>query len=170
MTDEQYKRDLREALGLDATFDGDWADLLDQVRTNARRSDQLKVREMQQRETLPGTRDAITRRFELPYKLDDGTVTTMKIYFTLGKYPNGQPGEIFIKADRSGSLPSGALDAVAQMMSLGLQYGIPLSVLTGKLRHSRFEPQGMTKDPQIRSASSPLDLLAQWLDSVYPPS
>jgi hypothetical protein len=93
----------------------------------------------------------------------------MKIYFTVGVYPDGQLGEIFIRADRSGSLASGALDAVAMLMSIGLQYGVPLQVMLEKLRHSRFEPEGYTRDGEFPSASSPLDLLAQWLGSKFSP-
>jgi hypothetical protein len=92
----------------------------------------------------------------------------MKIYFIVGKYPDGRPGEIFIKADRSGSLAAGALDAVAIMMSIALQHGVPLRTLTDKLRHSRFEPEGYTRDPQFPTASSVVDLLAQWLTSIFP--
>jgi ribonucleoside-diphosphate reductase alpha chain len=121
------------------------------------------------RDTLPGTRKAITRRFQLPRKLPDGTVEIVKIYFTIGCYEDGRPGEIFIKIDRQGSLASGALDSVAMMMSIGLQYGIPLHVLLEKLRHSRFEPEGFTRDPEFPSATSVLDLLAQWLLRVFPP-
>lgn len=92
----------------------------------------------------------------------------MKVYFNVGVYPDGKIGEVFIKADRSGSLASGALDAVAMMMSIALQYGVPLKVLVDKLRHLRFEPEGWTQNPDYPRGSSVLDLLAQWLIKKFP--
>lgn len=95
-------------------------------------------------------------------------VELMKIYFNVGLYPDGTPGEVFIKADRSGSLASGALDAVAMLISIGLQHGINLHTLIEKLRNTHFEPFGYTRDPDFPSASSPLDLLAKWLTKKFP--
>jgi hypothetical protein len=141
------------------------------------------------RDPLPDTRKSITRRFQLPYhreiiKQIDGvcpgcgkahaqfTVTTqielMKIYFVVGLYDDGRPGEVFIKCDRSGSLASGALDAVAMTISIGLQYGIPLGVLIDKIKGSQFPPEGYTKDQEFPRASSVLDLLARWLLKMFP--
>lgn len=138
-------------------------------------SDQL------QRKPLENLRFGGTRKFELPLKREvweqqpDGswaqriTVERMKLYFTTNAYEDGRAGEVFVKADRAGSLAMGALDAVATMMSIGLQYGIPLEVFLEKLRHTRFEPDGITRDQEFPTASSPLDLLAQWLTKVYKP-
>ncbi len=124
---------------------------------------------MLNRETLPGTRGAITKAFKLPYRQEDGTVTIMKLYFTVGRYDDGRIGEVFIKADRSGSLANGALDAVATMMSIALQHGVPLHTMLDKLRGTRFEPQGSTGgDKDFPSTTSPLDLLAKWLTKLYP--
>ena len=52
-------------------------------------------------------------------------------------------------------------------MSMMLQHGVPLASLTAKLRHTRYPPNGYTKDPEVRSCSSPLDLLAQWLELKF---
>lgn len=139
------------------------------------------------REMLPDDRTGFNHRFSLPYKreydrfcpecscaackslqAEAAQPERMKLYFNVGLYPDGRPGEVFIRADRSGSLASGALDAVAMMMSIALQYGVPVRTLIDKLRHSRFDPQGTTRNSQFPSASSPLDLLAQWLHSKWP--
>lgn len=141
------------------------------------------------REPLPDTRKAVTRRFQLPHRRDvikqvvgvcpncgkqhtqftiESVVEIMKIYFVVGLYDDGRPGEIFIKADRSGSLASGALDAVAMTISIALQYGIPLGVLIDKLRGSQFPPEGFTQDGEFPRASSVLDLLARWLLKMFP--
>jgi ribonucleoside-diphosphate reductase alpha chain len=113
-------------------------------------------------------RSAVTRKFQLAYTREDGAPGIMKFYFTVGLYEDGRPGEIFIKADRSGTLASGALEGVAIMMSLGLQYGIPMEVLVDKLRGTRFDPSGFTKVQDIPNCTSPLDLLARWLISRFP--
>lgn len=120
------------------------------------------------RERLPGDRNGITKSFQLAYAHSDGRMDTMKFYFTVSMYPDGRPGEVFIRADRPGSMASGALDAAAMMISLLLQNGVPLRDITAKLRHTRYQPQGYTKDPMIPSCTSPLDLLAQWLELKFP--
>jgi hypothetical protein len=95
-------------------------------------------------------------------------VELMKIYFNVGLYEDGRPGEIFIKADRSGSLASGALDATATIMSIALQHGVDLHTLLDKLRHTRFEPNGYTRDAEFPYVTSALDALAQWLGKKFP--
>ena len=116
------------------------------------------------RKRLPSERKSITRVFRLPYTHKDGTTDLMHLYFTIGLYDDGTPGEVFIKADKTGTLASGALDAVGIMMSVMLQHGISLETVVDKLRHTRYPPSGFTKDPEIPSCSSPLDLLAQFLE------
>lgn len=116
------------------------------------------------RERLPGERPSYTRKFRLKYVHKDGTADQMKLYFTAGTYDDGRLAEVFVRADKTGSLASGTLDAAATMISLMLQYGIPLEVITSKLRHTRFGPGGFTGDVEFPSCSSPLDLLAQWLE------
>jgi ribonucleoside-diphosphate reductase alpha chain len=116
------------------------------------------------RDRLPSERRALTRVFRLAYTHKDGTPGIMTFYFSVGLYDDGRVGEIFLKADKTGTLASGALDAVAMMMSMLLQYGVPLADIVPKLRGIRFEPSGFTKDPEIPSCSSPLDLLGRWLE------
>lgn len=119
------------------------------------------------RERLPTERTSYTSSFRLPYQHQDGTPDTMKLYFTIGMYEDGRLGEVFVKADKTGTLVAGVLDNAAINMSIGLQYGIPLDVYLSKMRHTRFSPSGFTKNPMLPSCSSPLDLLAQWLESKF---
>jgi ribonucleoside-diphosphate reductase alpha chain len=79
---------------------------------------------MPERERLPDLRNSITRRFHIPRS--DNQHGDLKMWVTVGLYPDGRPGEIFITADSAGSMARGALDAVAMMVSLALQYGVPL--------------------------------------------
>lgn len=120
-----------------------------------------------QRDRLPSERQGLTRTFRLKYIHKDGTADEMHLYFRSGCYPDGQLGEVFITVDKVGTLASGSLDASATMISMLLQYGVPLEEITKKLRHSRFTPNGFTGDSEIPSCSSPLDLLAQWLNLKY---
>ena len=116
------------------------------------------------RERLPPERRSVTRVFRLAYLHKDGTPDTMRLYFTASTYDDGRLGEVFIKADRTGTLVSGALDTVALTCSLLLQHGVPMSVVTSKLRHTRYPPAGFTGDSEFPSCTSALALLAQWLD------
>ena len=130
------------------------------------------------RESLPVTRAAITKKFELIERvpeetLPNGTVREsytrpLSIYFTVGCYPDGRMGELFIKTDRAGSFVSGALEGVAIQISLALQHGIDLHVLIDKLRGMKFAPDGFTGDPDVPSCTSVLDLLAKWLMLKFP--
>jgi ribonucleoside-diphosphate reductase alpha chain len=84
-------------------------------------------------------------------------------YITVGLYPNGQPGEIFIKMAKEGSTVSGLMDAFATSISLALQHGVPLKVLCEKFAHLRFEPSGWTGNEQIGYAKSLMDYIFRWL-------
>ncbi|MGH9742696.1 MAG: vitamin B12-dependent ribonucleotide reductase, partial [Candidatus Acidiferrum sp.] len=88
-------------------------------------------------------------------------------YITVGMYPDGRPGEIFIKMSKEGSTLSGVMDGLALTVSLGLQYGVPLKVFVDKLVNTRFEPSGITANPNIRFVSSVLDYLARWLGGRF---
>jgi ribonucleoside-diphosphate reductase alpha chain len=113
------------------------------------------------RRRLPDDRYGITRRFAVRAPGAD----LLKIYVIVGCYVDGTPGEIFIHADKAGSLASGAFDAFAVSMSLGLQYGVPIEHYARKMRGMRFEPMGMTdaEEPELRMCSSVLDLVGRWL-------
>ncbi len=85
-------------------------------------------------------------------------------YITVGMYPNGQPGEIFIRMAKEGSTVSGLMDAFATLVSLALQHGVPLKVLCEKFAHTRFEPSGWTGNEQIGYAKSLMDYIFRWLN------
>jgi hypothetical protein len=113
------------------------------------------------RERLPNTRESITRKFKIArpgHRNGD-----LRMYVTVGLYPDGRPGEIFIRSDRVGSFASGALDAVAMVLSMAWQYGVPFEPTVAKLRGMRFEPQGATGDSKYGIVKSPLDYVAKWL-------
>jgi ribonucleoside-diphosphate reductase alpha chain len=84
-------------------------------------------------------------------------------YITVGLYPTGQPGEIFIKMAKEGSTVSGLMDAFATSVSIALQHGVPLKVLCEKFAHTRFEPSGWTGNEQIGYAKSLMDYIFRWL-------
>jgi ribonucleoside-diphosphate reductase alpha chain len=111
-----------------------------------------------QREKLPVERDSVTHKF---------SVGGHEGYITVGMYPDGRPGEIFIKMSKEGSTLSGVMDGLALTLSIGLQYGVPLKVLVDKLVNTRFEPSGITANPNIRFATSVLDYIARWLGGRF---
>src|SRR5207244_8338259 len=94
---------------------------------------------------LPDERKAITHKFD---------IAGHEGYITVGLFEDGQPGEIFLVMAKEGSTISGFADAFAQAISYALQYGVPLQVLVDKFSHVRFEPSGMTRNPEIRFAKS----------------
>ena len=111
-----------------------------------------------QREKLPVERQSVTHKF---------SVGGHEGYMTVGMYPDGRPGEIFIKMSKEGSTLSGVMDGLALTLSIGLQYGVPLKVLVDKLLNTRFEPSGITANPNIRFATSVLDYIARWLGGRF---
>jgi hypothetical protein len=86
----------------------------------------------------------------------------LKMWVTINTYPDGRPGEIFIKADKSGSLASGALDAVAIALSMAWQHGVPFEATMEKFVGFRFEPNGITGDATYPIVASALDYIARW--------
>lgn len=108
-----------------------------------------------ERRRLPDERRAITHHF---------SVGGQEGYVTVGFYEDGQPGEVFIKMAKEGSTVSGLMDSFATVVSLSLQYGVPLRVLCDKLSHTRFEPSGWSRNPHIGFAKSIMDYLFRWLD------
>jgi ribonucleoside-diphosphate reductase alpha chain len=92
-----------------------------------------------------------------------------KGYLTAGEYPEDGLGEIFVKLGKQGSTLSGLLDAFAISVSIGLQYGVPLDAFVSKFMNMRFEPAGMTDDPEIRFSTSLIDYIARKLALQYLP-
>src|SRR5664280_1152457 len=107
------------------------------------------------RHRLPDERASITHKF---------SIAGHEGYITVGLYPTGQPGEIFIKMAKEGSTVSGLMDAFATSISLALQHGVPLRVLCEKFAHTRFEPSGWTGNEQIGYAKSLMDYIFRWLN------
>ena len=110
------------------------------------------------RRKLPDERHALTHKFDI--QGHEG-------YITVGLFENGQPGEIFLVMAKEGSTISGFADAFAQAISYALQYGVPLQALVDKFSHVRFEPSGMTKNPEIRFAKSIVDYIFRWMASKF---
>ncbi len=106
------------------------------------------------RHRLPEERASLTHKF---------SIAGHEGYITAGLYPNGQPGEIFIKMAKEGSTVSGLMDSFATAVSLSLQHGVPLKVLCEKFAHTRFEPSGWTGNEQIGYAKSIMDYIFRWL-------
>jgi ribonucleoside-diphosphate reductase alpha chain len=112
------------------------------------------------RHRLPDERQAITHKF---------SIAGHEGYVTVGLYPDGLPGEIFIVMAKEGSVVSGLVDSFATAVSIALQYGVPLKVLVDKFVHTRFEPSGITQNPQIRIAKSITDYIFRWLALKFLP-
>ena len=90
-------------------------------------------------------------------------------YVTVGEYQDGRPGEVFMKVAKQGSTLAGIMDAFAISVSHGLQYGVPLEAFVDMFTNMRFEPAGMTDDPDIRFASSLIDYIFRRLAVEYLP-
>ena len=91
----------------------------------------------------------------------------LKGFFTVGEYPDGTPGELFISVSRQGSTLAGLMDSFAISMSHGLQFGVPLKSYVKTLRGTSFAPFGITDDPEIRTASSVTDYIMRRLALDY---
>ncbi|GMU40024.1 MAG: vitamin B12-dependent ribonucleoside-diphosphate reductase [Chloroflexota bacterium] len=106
------------------------------------------------RRHLPDERQSITHKFR---------VGDQEGYVTVGLFEDGRPGEVFLKIAKEGSTVSGLTDAVALLTSLSLQYGVSLDKIAAKLEQTRFEPYGVTSNPEIPFATSILDYVFRWL-------
>jgi ribonucleoside-diphosphate reductase alpha chain len=102
------------------------------------------------RERLPRRRKSCTFAFR---------VADCEGYVTVGQYDDGRPGEVFIKVSKQGSTLAGIMDAFSISISLGLQHGVPLASYVSKYSNMRFEPAGITDDPDLRIATSLLDYI-----------
>jgi ribonucleoside-diphosphate reductase alpha chain len=110
------------------------------------------------RKRLPQQRPSVTTSFQ---------VGDAEGYITAGSYPDDGLGEIFLKTSKQGSTLSGVMDAFSVAISIGLQYGVPLETYISKFINMKFEPSGMTNDPDIRFASSLLDYVFRRLALDY---
>ncbi|MBG0830575.1 vitamin B12-dependent ribonucleotide reductase [Planomonospora sp. ID67723] len=102
------------------------------------------------RRRMPNQRPSTTTRF---------TVGGAKGYMTASSYPDDGVGEVFLKMSKQGSTLAGVMDAFSVAISIGLQYGVPLETYVSKFVNMRFDPAGMTDDPDIRMAASVMDYI-----------
>jgi hypothetical protein len=107
------------------------------------------------RQSLPVTRESITHKFAIG--LHEG-------YLTIGLYQDGRPGEIFIKMAKEGSTISGMAQAFCRAFSLAMQHGLTVEDAVVRFKGMRFEPMGMTSNPDIPEASSIIDYVAKYLE------
>jgi ribonucleoside-diphosphate reductase alpha chain len=112
------------------------------------------------RRRLPDTRQSLTHKF---------SISGHEGYITVGLFEDGRPGELFITMAKEGSTIGGLMDAFGTSVSMSLQYGVPLEDYVRKFSHMRFEPQGYTKNPDIRIAKSLIDYIFRWLGITFLP-
>jgi len=110
------------------------------------------------RRALDSTRESLTHKF---------TVGGYEGYLTVGLYPDGTPGEIFIKIAKAGSALSGMCQAFCRAFSLAMQLGLSIDESVVRFKGMRFEPSGMTNNPDIPEADSIVDYVARFLELHY---
>jgi ribonucleoside-diphosphate reductase alpha chain len=141
-----------------ATKDGESAEPAAEAVTQVVEKVVEKVVYEAKRQKLPRTRQSRTFEFR---------VADCKGFVTVGEYEDGRPGEIFVRVSKQGSTLAGIMDAFAISVSHGLQYGVPLRSFVEAFTGMRFEPAGMTDDPDIRIANSLMDYLFRRLAIEY---
>lgn len=110
------------------------------------------------RQVLPSTRSSLTHKF---------VVGGLEGYLTVGMHADGRPGEIFIKISKEGSTISGMCQAFCRAFSLALQYGLSIEEAVERFKGMRFEPMGMTSNPQIPEALSLVDYVAKFMELEF---
>lgn len=110
-----------------------------------------------QRNRMPETRQAVTHKFD---------IAGHEGYLTVGFFDDGRPGELFVQMAKEGSTIGGLMDTIGTLTSIALQYGVPLETLVEKFSHQRFEPSGYTKHPSIRQATSVIDYVFRWMQTI----
>lgn len=109
---------------------------------------------------MPPERQSVTRKLE---------VGGLQSYITVGLYPDGQPGELFLVVERVGSLERGLAHTIGILVSMLLQRGVSVSEISEKLTGLQFEPRGVTGNPEIPMVSSIADYLGRWLQQRWAP-
>ena len=110
------------------------------------------------RRRLPDDRTEIGRKFK---------VGEYEGYIHVGLFEDGTPGDIFVDIAKEGTTLAGLMNSFMISVSLGLQYGVPLEVYVSKFSHMRFEPSGLTNDPDIRVAKSIVDYIFRWMGKKF---
>src|SRR5438093_1188323 len=110
------------------------------------------------RRRLPDDRVEVGRKFR---------VGEYEGYIHVGLFDDGTPGDIFVDIAKEGTTLAGLMNSFMISVSLGLQYGVPLEVYCSKFAHMRFEPSGMTNDPDIRAAKSIVDYIFRWMGKKF---
>ena len=119
---------------------------------------EVRIEYRPRRNRLPKSRVSRTTSF---------SVAGAEGYMTAGQYDNGQLGEVFLKLGKQGSTLAGVMDAFSIAVSIGLQYGVPLESFTQKFTNLKFEPAGLTDDPDVRMAQSIMDYIFRRLALDY---
>ncbi len=119
-----------------------------------------RIIERPMRRRLPDTRSSKTHKFN---------VAGHEGYITVGLYEDGLPGELFITMAKEGSTIGGLMDSLGTSISIALQYGVPVDSLVAKFTHQRFEPAGMTHNPDIPFAKSLVDYIFRWMGMEFIP-
>jgi ribonucleoside-diphosphate reductase alpha chain len=118
----------------------------------------LSPEQKQDRRRLPDDRTEVGRKFR---------VGDYEGYIHVGLYDDGKPGDIFVDIAKEGTTLAGLMNSFMISVSLGLQYGVPLEVYVSKFAHMRFEPSGLTNDPDIRVAKSLVDYIFRWMGKKF---
>jgi ribonucleoside-diphosphate reductase alpha chain len=149
------------AIGGDAAPAGSDAEARDRAVTARIAELEAALLSEQQRVTSSVVVGAVRER--LPRKRNSETfsfrVADCEGYVTVGQYEDGRPGEVFIKVSKQGSTLAGIMDAFSISISLGLQHGVPLATFVRKFANMKFEPAGITDDPELRIATSLIDYI-----------
>jgi ribonucleoside-diphosphate reductase alpha chain len=120
----------------------------------------VKIVERPLRRRLPDTRASITHKFD---------IAGHEGYITVGLFEDATPGEVFITMAKQGSTIGGLMDTIATLISLNLQYGVPLEAIVRKFEHMRFEPAGFTANSDIPMAKSFIDYIVRWMGMQFIP-
>jgi len=110
------------------------------------------------RRRMSDTRVSVTHKFD---------IAGHEGYLTVGLFDDKQPGELFITMAKEGSTIGGLMDTIGTLVSLALQYGVPVEAMVKKFAHTRFEPSGFTKNPDIRNAKSIPDYIFRWMGNQF---
>lgn len=128
------------------------------LSANVRIQEVIRTVEVSRRKSLPEDCTGHRHRFD---------INGHKGYIMVNEFPDGTPGEVFLRLGKSGSTMEGTINGFTQLLSIALQYGVPLDKLIRSFVNTKFEPSGFTRNPNIRIAQSIFDYLFKFLDILY---